>query len=220
MCDRANGSRVLAAWHIFCVATLWLSLTSQTRASCSGLHGEQADAGNPALSADDMLKHSTELALREHKDVLVIFTASWCHPCHVFLSFLTDPAMRPIFDRSFVTLVLTDGERDGDVRHHDTPGAHDLRTTFHAREAGLPYFAMLDGNGRKIVDSVRPVYGRRNERANVGYPGAASGREWFMEMMRLAVPSLDAGDRKTIEAWLEQHSGDGSQTQSRPATGP
>lgn len=121
--------------------------------------------------------------------------------------------MRPIFDRNFITLVLYDGERDADTRHHNTAGAYELRDAFHGREAGLPYFAMLDSNGGIIVDSVRPVYGRRNERANIGYPSGSYGREWFMEMMLRAAPSVTSNERKTIENWLLQHSGDGAQTQ-------
>jgi len=56
------------------------------------------------------------------------------------------------------------------------------------------------------VDSVRPVYGPRNNHSNIGYPETPTTINWFLEMLRRAAPSLTPNERETIQDWLLQHS--------------
>lgn len=159
---------------------------------------------SPAV--DRLLKDTEAIASSQHKNILLIFNASWCGPCHRLESFLADPAMRPIFDRHFVKLVVDYGERSDDTRHQDTPGADELIDSLHDTDTGLPLIVMLSSSGKPIVDSVRPVYGRRNNHANIGYPYSPTGIDWFLEMLRRAAPSLTSNESETIQNWLLQHS--------------
>ncbi len=97
---------------------------------------------------DHLLRDTETIASSQHKNVLLIFSASWCGSCHSLESFLADPVMRPLFDRNFVRLVLDDGEHSDDTRHHNTIGADHLRVSFHGTDAGLPFIVMLDRSGK------------------------------------------------------------------------
>ncbi len=61
----------------------------------------------------------------------------------------------PILAKEFVTLKL-DWDRQ--------PGARDLLKPSNGKDAGLPWFAFLDGDGNVLIDSIAPATG------NVGFP--------------------------------------------------
>ena len=167
---------------------------------------EVSQTGKRDSSAPNrILTNAEAIAFSQNKNILLMFTASWCGPCHRFESFLDDPAMRPIFDRYFVRLVVDYGERPNDTRHQDTPGADELIDSLHDRETGVPLIVMLSSSGKPIVDSVRPVYGRRNNHANIGYPESPIGIGWFLEMLKRAAPSLTSNESETIRDWLLEH---------------
>jgi hypothetical protein len=171
--------------------------------------------GSPAVSqtsdrdaptADHLLNETEATAYSQQKNVLLMFSASWCAPCHMLQSFLVDPTIRPIFDRHFVKLVVIHGERPNDTRHQDTPGADQLLDSLHDTDTRLPLTVILSSSGKLIADSVLPVYGRRDIRANIGFPGSPTGIDWFLEMLRRGAPSLTADESETIHNWLLQHS--------------
>jgi thioredoxin-related protein len=168
--------------------------------------GVSQTSDRDALTADRLLKEAEATAHSQQKNVLLMFSASWCGPCHMLQSFLVDPAIRPIFDRYFVRLVVIHGERPNDTRHQDTPGADQLLDSLHDTDTSLPLIVMLSSSGKLIVDSVRPVYGPRNIHANIGYPESPTGIDWFLEMLRQAAPSLTSNESLTIQNWLRQHS--------------
>jgi thioredoxin-related protein len=168
--------------------------------------GVSQTSSSDSPTAQRLLKNAEALASSRHKTIMLIVSASWCVECHLLESFLNHPSMRPIFHRHFVTLVVEYGERSDDTRHHDTPGADRLLDYLHDKDTGLPLMVILDSSGTPIVDSVRPVYGRRNNHANIGYPETPTGIRWFLEMLRRGAPSLTSNEIETIESWLLQHS--------------
>ncbi len=122
----------------------------QARGALPRFPSAEAIASPPedAQDADHLLRDTETIASSQHKNVLLIFSASWCGSCHSLESFLADPVMRPLFDRNFVRLVLDDGEHSDDTRHHNTIGADHLRVSFHGTDAGLPFIVMLDRSGK------------------------------------------------------------------------
>lgn len=171
----------------------------------NGGHSQTRETEAPT-TADHMLRAAEATASRQHKNVLVIFSASWCGPCHVLQLFLADPAVSPIFDKSFTKLILIHGERLYDNHHKDTPGADDLLDSLHDEGISLPAMVILNGDGKLLVDSVRPVYGPRNIHANIGFPEGPSGMEWFFEMLRQGAPTLTASEIATIRQVLLRYS--------------
>jgi hypothetical protein len=165
---------------------------------------QTSDRDTPTLSR--MLTETEATASSQHKNVMLIFSASWCASCHLLQNFLADPTIRPILDRYFVKLVVIHGERPNDTRHEDTPGADQLLDSLHDTNTSLPLTVILTSSGKFIVDSVRPVYRHRDIRANIGYPDGTNGTEWFFEMLRQGAPSLTSNETQAIHNWLLQHS--------------
>ena len=159
-----------------------------------------ADGQSAQRNASTMMTEASAEAAAGHKKILAVFSASWCGPCHMFEAFLKDPKIKPIMDRQFVTVTFDVGEKPGDKRYADTPGAVDLRGSLAGGEVGYPYIAMLDATGKPIVDSMRPDHGMKS---NIGYPAVAVEIDWFMEMLRQAAPSMTPDEVKTIRRWLQ-----------------
>jgi len=162
-----------------------------------------APAATSLPSADDVMTQAKTKAAAEHKNILLVFSASWCGPCHLFEAFLHDPATGSIMDKNFVTARLDVGERPGDKRHSDSPGAEAFRSSLHGAQAGYPFIVMLDPTGKVIVNSNRPVNGNAVGE-NVGYPALPVEIDWFMKMLHQAAPAISPQDAKTIQTWLQQ----------------
>lgn len=156
----------------------------------------------PPESANALLAQAKARAAAEHKNLLLVFSASWCGPCHLYERFLEDPEMKPIVERAFVVQRFDVGERAGDERHADTPGAVALRASLGAvGDPGYPFIVIADQNGQPLVNSYRK--GKTN--GNVGYPAAPEEIDWYIEMLKRAAPALTPGDLAATRKWLQQH---------------
>jgi thiol-disulfide isomerase/thioredoxin len=155
-------------------------------------------------TAADLFAHAKAEANAEHKNVLAVFSASWCGPCKLYERFLQDPQMKPITDQVFVVQRFDVGERPNSG-HSDTPGAVALRSTLGAvQEPGFPFIVMTDDNGNPIVNSYR----NGDTNANVGYPALPVEIDWYIEMLERAAPSLSPADLAATRAWLRKHAHD------------
>jgi thiol-disulfide isomerase/thioredoxin len=156
----------------------------------------------PPESADALFARARAEAHAEHKNVLLVFSASWCGPCHLYERFLEDPQMEPITEKAFVLQRIDVGERPGDNRHADTPGGEHLRSTLGAvGEPGFPFLVITDDSGKPIVNSYRN--GDKDD--NVGYPALPTEIDWYIEMLKRGAPSLPASDLDATRTWLKMH---------------
>ncbi len=158
----------------------------------------------PEPTANQLLAQARTTAAAEHKNILLIFSASWCGPCHMFEHFLADPAIAPIMHKAFVIQTLDVGERPTDTKHHDTPGAVDLRASLGGATAGYPYLIMLSPTGHTLANSLRPDP-TAPAGGNIGYPAVPAEIDWFMQMLSKAAPNLTPQDTATIHAYLTAH---------------
>jgi len=163
-----------------------------------------AAVSDDGASADEVMTHAKTQAASEHKNILLIFGASWCVNCRLFDKFLADPAIHPIMDKAFVFVDMNTGESPTDKRHANLPGGEKLQASLGGKRAGWPYIVMLDSNGRLLADSTRPE--NRGHGGNIGYPAEPYEIDWFIEMMKKAEPSLSTQDTATVRNWLTIHS--------------
>lgn len=153
-------------------------------------------------SADGVLARAEVRASVEHKNILLVFGASWCEWCHKFDQFARSPEIRPIFEKNFVKAELSVDEEAGGKPNLNSPGATRLLSSLGGDpNGGIPFIAFLDARGRVIVPSNRPVPGKK-ETENIGYPAAPEEIDWFMSMLKQAAPNLSesaAGVRGLLE---------------------
>lgn len=105
-----------------------------------------------ARPADEILKDAYQLAAKQHKNVIVIFHASWCGWCHRMDSSMNDPVCKKFFDDNYVTTHLTVFESK-DKKDLENPGAEDLLKKLHFDQEGIPVWLVYDKDGNLIADS-------------------------------------------------------------------
>jgi thioredoxin-related protein len=156
-------------------------------------------------SADEILAAAKADAAAQHKDIFLVFGASWCPPCRELDSFMADREIRPILEKYFVLAHLSVFEQRGKHPELNNPGGEKLVADLGGEAGGVPFLVFLDAQGRPLINSLRPVKGKAKGE-NVGYPALPEEIDWFMNMLRQTLPSLTAPDARSIETWLRKHS--------------
>ncbi len=164
-----------------------------------------AGYGQQRPSADQALTTAESEAAAEHKDIFLVFGASWCPPCHELQAFLEDTVIRPIVQKHFVIVTLNVFEQKGKHPELNTPGAEKLVKEYGGEDGGVPFIVFLDSQAQPLINSNRPVTGKSHGE-NVGYPALPEEIDWFMTMLQKSEPSLTPAETHTIEAWLRKRS--------------
>ena len=171
---------------------------------CLVLMGAKRDMPAPVPpSADQVLAQAEATAKAEHKKILLVFSASWCGPCHELERFLGDPTVRSVMDKRFVMAYLDVMENKKGQLHASSPGGELEMVKLGGGGEGVPYFAMLDDAGEWITDSKMPAGDGPPE--NFGYPSGSDQIDWFIHMLKKAAPDMAAEDVKTLRDFLEKH---------------
>src|SRR5471030_1341622 len=97
-------------------------------------------------TADKVLADAYAQAGKEHKNVILIFHASWCGWCKKMEASLNDPTCKKMFDDNYVIVTLDVMEQPAKVAL-ENPGSSDQLKKYNGDKAGLPFWVVLDAKG-------------------------------------------------------------------------
>lgn len=139
-----------------------------------------------AETTEAILKKATADAAQQHKNVLVMFHASWCGWCHKLDDFLTKTDAGKMVSKQFVVVHITVLENDAH-KADENAGGEELLDKLGGKNQGIPYFAILDANGKSLITS-NP---NKDKPGNIGYPAAEAEIAHFMKMLKVGTKMTD-----------------------------
>jgi thioredoxin-related protein len=153
-------------------------------------------------SADEIIKEAKAEATAGNKNIFVIFHASWCIWCHRMDSAMNDKTVQPFFNKNYVIKHLTVDESDKN-KNLENPGAAALRTKYHGDQQGIPYWFILDKNGKLLADS--RVHSESGEVTgnNVGCPAQPDEVAYFVRVLKNTSHLSDAQLKLIQERFLK-----------------
>ena len=141
-----------------------------------------AKAQTQPETAEKIINDAKAEAAGSHKNVFVIFHASWCVWCHRMDTAMNDKQIKSFFDKSYVIKHLTVDE-NGDKKKLENPGANAIRTKYHGDEQGIPYWFIIDKDGNFLADS-RIVDASGKQGNNVGCPSQPDEVDYFITVLK------------------------------------
>jgi thiol-disulfide isomerase/thioredoxin len=165
-------------------------------------------ANNKTPKAEDILKAAQLKSADQNKPIFLIFSASWCEPCHHLDIFLSFPEIAPIFDKYFIVTNLTYGEGAAGHADWDTPGAESLIEKYGGVSSDgsvdLPFIAVLDAKAKLIVNSNQPGKPKVPGGPGTGFPAAPDEIKWFLSMLQKSAPAMTQNESVKIQAALQK----------------
>ena len=102
------------------------------------------------------------------------------------------------FFKQHYAIVRLDVKESGEKKALENPGGAKVMVDLKGEKAGLPFFAMLDANGKMVVNSIRP--GEKG--GNIGHPMQPEEVAHFMEMLKMTAPRAKAADLEKLREFL------------------
>jgi thioredoxin-related protein len=100
--------------------------------------------------ASELLQAALSKAKKEHKNVFIMFTATWCGPCKYLKRGLYDEFNVEYFERNYVILELYNKEL-GTKRSLENQGADSLlAAAYKGDTTAVPYWLILNSAGKKL----------------------------------------------------------------------
>lgn len=154
-------------------------------------HFEKDGAHDPAALLEFFTQHEAtplvatsvrEAALArakaENKRVFLHFGAPWCGWCHRLEDWMAKPEIAAVLGKEFVDLKIDEDRMKGGK---DMIKAE--RQLAGVPEGGIPWFVMLDGEGKQLCHSNGP-------KGNTGFPSAEEEIAHFVTMLKTACKVL------------------------------
>lgn len=140
--------------------------------------------------ASVVLEKAMAQAKKEKKNVFVMYHASWCSWCKKMEANMQNEAIKPFFDKNYVTTFLTVQERKD--KSLENPGADEILKKYKADNSGIPFWQIYDANGKLLADSF-DLKGQ-----NLGCPATKEEVAEFTDKLK-KTSSLTEKQRKKIE---------------------
>jgi thioredoxin-related protein len=141
----------------------------------------------PYEDAAELLVAAQARALADKKRVFLTFGAPSCHWCHKLENWLASPLPKKLLAKDFLILKI-DVER--------TIGGQELKTSFRAKQDGIPWFCVLDAEGRVQAASVDA-----NDE-NLGYPYSDEEIMAFATLLSTVAKNLSLEDIDKLQRSL------------------
>ncbi len=157
--------------------------------------------GSKPDSASSILNRAIESARTTHKNVFLIFHASWCKWCKKLDTLLEQPDISRIIDQHFVVTrvdVLEQGDKKQTI---ENAGAFEMMKEFSGEKSGLPYYVFLDEDGKMIGNA-----NTMPDSQNIGYPGSKEEDSTFVALLRRTARVMTDDQSEVIEKFLEETS--------------
>ena len=147
----------------------------------------QAQAKVP--TADKVLKTAYKQAAGQHKNVLLIFHASWCGWCKKMDASLNDSTCKKFFDDNYVIVHLTVFE-SGSKKKLENKGADEILKKYDAFDTGIPFWLVYDKDGNLLGDSF--IKSANGKKSNIGCPASKEEVEAFVKILKTSSSLNDA----------------------------
>src|SRR5205085_3038376 len=136
-------------------------------------------------TADKVLKDALSLASQEHKNVFIIFRASWCGWCHKMDSSMNDASCQQLFNDNYIIRHLTVQESKN-KKALENPGANEMLNHYIGADQGIPFWLIFDASGKLLADSqIRPEgVGTDKPGVNSGYPATEEEVNYFISVLK------------------------------------
>ena len=158
-------------------------------------------AGTAASSKEIIAKASHDGA-KSGKNVLVIFHASWCGWCHRFDKFLDTTDEGKIVKSGLEVVHITVLENDPKQKLNENDGGLALMEQLGGKDAGLPFFAILDAKSGKMITNSMFTTPKSDKPSNTGYPAEPAEVAHFIKMLEKGAKKINPSDRAKVNAWL------------------
>ena len=104
-------------------------------------------------------------------------------------SAMNAPGIKSFFDKNFIITHLTVDESK-DKKNLENAGANEMRTAWHGDNQGIPYWVILDKDGRVLADS-RIIDANGKPGNSVGCPAQPEEVDYFLSVLsQTSTPSL------------------------------
>lgn len=139
------------------------------------------------VDAEKVLAEAKSRASSAQKRIFLHFGAPWCGWCHRLDDFLAQEEIAAILSRDYIEVKI-----DIDRMTHGKEMLSQMRG---GESGGIPWIALLDADGKRIVTSDAP-------KGNIGYPAAPQEIDHFLAMLRKSSRHIDPAQLDRIEAVL------------------
>lgn len=149
----------------------------------SGLSFASSAQTVPA-SADEVMKEACAAASKENKNVLIMFTASWCGWCHKMDKSINDAVCSKFFEDNYIIRHIVVDESP-QKKQLENPGGDAMKKKYYGDGTGIPFWLIFDKDGKLLADSKIRKEGEGPEKGeNTGCPATEQEVNYFVSVIQ------------------------------------